>query len=60
MRVRTICSPQVIEAIKNNEIADIVMINTHPQRWNNSFFPWLKEACLQKLKNPIKKLLAKK
>lgn len=51
---------ELIHAIKKNEIADIVMINTHPQRWNDSFFPWLKEAFLQKLKNPIKKIITKK
>ncbi|MGC3977003.1 MAG: hypothetical protein QM751_01425 [Paludibacteraceae bacterium] len=31
-----------------------IMISTHPQRWTDSFVPWLKEKIAQTLKNQIK------
>jgi len=49
----------LINALSSGEMPDRIMINIHPQRWGNSFVPWLKEAVIQSLKNIIKRLLNK-
>ena len=36
-----------------------IMINVHPQRWNNHFLPWTKELVMQNLKNVVKRILVK-
>lgn len=33
------------------------MLNFHPQRWNDSWFPWAKELVWQNAKNQIKRVL---
>lgn len=47
----------IIAAAKSGRLPHRVMITTHPQRWTNSFGPWLKELVLQKCKNIIKSIL---
>jgi hypothetical protein len=45
-----------------NNIATLpnqIMINVHPQRWNNHFLPWIKELLMQNLKNVVKGILVK-
>jgi len=44
----------IIRALENDELPDKVMLNIHPQRWNNSFLPWVKELVWQNTKNVIK------
>ena len=51
---------QIIEAIKNGTFPPQVMMTTHPQRWNNNFFAWLKELLVQNAKNIIKYFLIRK
>jgi len=34
-----------------------IVINTHPQRWNDNLIPWLNELCLQGIKNRLKRLV---
>jgi type VI protein secretion system component VasK len=45
----------LIRKIQNNELPDKIMINVHPQRWNDAFIPWLSELVRQNVKNVVKK-----
>ena len=45
----------IIKAAENKELPDKILINTHPQRWNNRYIPWAKELVSQNIKNFIKK-----
>ena len=45
----------LINKIKNDELPDRIMINVHPQRWNDKFVPWFVELVSQNLKNVVKK-----
>ncbi len=47
----------IINACKNNLLPSIIVINTHPQRWNDNIIIWLEEAVKQKTKNFFKRLL---
>lgn len=47
----------VIRAVHDGFLPHSVMITTHPQRWNDSFVPWLKELLLQNAKNLVKRLM---
>jgi len=49
----------LIEKIQNNELPDKIMINVHPQRWNDEFVPWVSELVRQNVKNVIKRILVK-
>ena len=46
-----------INLVKNDVLPQKIIINTHPQRWFDPGFNWLKELILQNIKNQIKKLL---
>lgn len=46
-----------IELIQAGKMPDKMMINTHPQRWDDNYLWWLKELVAQNLKNKIKQLL---
>jgi hypothetical protein len=48
---------QLIKRFKEGNLPDQIMITTHPQRWDNNVFNWLKELILQNIKNGIKKYL---
>lgn len=45
----------IIRALKKNELPDKIMLNVHPQRWNDKFLPWAKELVWQNIKNVVKK-----
>lgn len=47
-----------IQLLKENKLPDKMMINTHPQRWDNNMLPWLRELVLQNVKNVAKRVLA--
>ena len=47
----------IIQAVESNNFPSKIMINTHPQRWNDNIYQWSKELLLQKLKNNIKKII---
>jgi len=47
----------LIEKIQNNELPDKIMINVHPQRWNDLGFQWYKELFGQNVKNLVKRLI---
>jgi hypothetical protein len=42
---------------KLDELPPQLMITTHPQRWDNEFFPWVGELVLQNIKNSMKRFL---
>ena len=39
------------------DLPNRVMINFHPQRWNDSYLPWLRELIVQNIKNVAKRIL---
>ena len=47
----------LIDKIQNNELPDKIMINVHPQRWNNKYIPRVSELIKQSVKNVIKRYL---
>lgn len=52
----------VIDALnaRNKQLmAYHLLITTHPQRWTDNGFAWLKELVMQNLKNIVKRLIAK-
>ncbi|MDD3563529.1 MAG: hypothetical protein PHR32_07640 [Candidatus Cloacimonetes bacterium] len=49
-----------IELLKSNAMPEQMMINTHPQRWNDGFLAWGTELVLQNSKNVVKKTMARR
>jgi len=49
----------IIAAANAGRLPDQVMITFHPQRWNDSFGPWLQELLWQNVKNVGKRFLVK-
>lgn len=47
----------LIKLLKTAELPQKIIINTHPQRWFDPGFNWLKELILQNIKNQIKKFI---
>jgi hypothetical protein len=47
----------IIEAAERGLLPDKVMLNVHPQRWNDRFGPWVKEFVGQNFKNVIKRVM---
>jgi len=47
----------LIEKIQNNELPDKIMMNVHPQRWNDEVVPWVSEWVGQNIKNVVKRNL---
>lgn len=44
----------IINALNRNDFPRKVMLNFHPQRWNDQPVLWLKELVFQKMKNAVK------
>lgn len=49
-----------IELIKAGQMPEKMMINTHPQRWNDELVPWVMELVSQTVKNRIKKIVSRR
>lgn len=49
----------LINAISDGNMPKQMMMTTHPQRWTNNKFLWIKEFCCQSIKNSVKGLLIK-
>ena len=49
----------LINAISDGSLPKQMMMTTHPQRWINNKFLWMKEFCFQSVKNMVKELLIK-
>ena len=47
----------IIEAAGNRLLPDKMMINVHPQRWDDRFGPWVKELVWQNVKNVVKRAM---
>ena len=45
---------QIIDALQTNSLPNQMMITTHPQRWTDNLFFWMKELLLQNGKNILK------
>jgi len=50
----------IIQALQKNALTSQIMINVHPQRWDDGYYSWLSELFIQNAKNIIKKLIVKK
>ncbi|MFQ6082770.1 MAG: hypothetical protein ACE5KE_00100 [Methanosarcinales archaeon] len=59
LKIRINNSFHLKKLIENNEMPNKIMINIHPQRWIDSYLPWIKELIFQNIKN-IGKYLVKK
>ena len=46
-----------LDQIKKHKNLDLILINTHPQRWSSTIIEWIFELVWQKTKNVIKKIL---
>jgi hypothetical protein len=53
---RTTCD--IIGAIESGGINKRIILNAHPQRWTDSWWPWLKELVWQNVKNAIKYIIS--
>ena len=49
-----------IELLKKGAMPDKMMINTHPQRWNDGWLLWGRELVGQSVKNQIKKVISRR
>lgn len=47
----------VIRALQEKKLSDQLMITTHPQRWFDFGFDWVKELVLQNTKNVVKRMI---
>ena len=47
----------IIKALQENRLPEQLMITTHPQRWFDFSFDWMKEMLLQNTKNIVKRLI---
>jgi hypothetical protein len=48
---------EIISAIRSGNITGKIILNIHPQRWNDAMWPWLKELVWQNFKNVIKAIV---
>lgn len=53
INVRT--TEELIAGTRRLELPPGLILNTHPQRWTDSFFPWVTELIFQNLKNQVKR-----
>lgn len=51
---------EIIKALQDNRLPNQLMITTHPQRWNQFGFTWIKEFVFQKAKNVVKATIVRK
>lgn len=49
----------IIKALQENMLPNQLMITTHPQRWYDFGYGWLKEFILQNIKNNIKRIIVR-
>lgn len=50
----------IISAVKESRFPKKVMLNSHPQRWTDDSWQWIRELYAQSLKNLAKRILIKK
>lgn len=49
----------IINAAKAGTLPAQLMINVHPQRWDNRLLPWIKEMFWQRVKNEVKGVITR-
>ena len=49
----------IINSAQKGLLPDRIMINIHPQRWDDRFLPWAKELVGQNIKNVVKKVIVR-
>jgi hypothetical protein len=50
----------ILHALQNDMFPERLMLTTHPQRWTNNGFQWLKEYAVQQVKNGVKRVIVRK
>ena len=50
----------ILHALQNDKFPERLMLTTHPQRWTNNGFQWLKELAVQQVKNGVKRVIVRK
>lgn len=50
----------IIKALQENRLPNQLMITTHPQRWNDFGFGWMKELLMQNIKNIVKAFIVRR
>jgi len=50
----------IMKAISSGRLPERLMITFHPQRWNGSTLPWLREYLWQNSKNAVKYFMVRK
>ena len=48
---------EFISLAESGALPGKIVVNTHPQRWNDSLVPWMNELYIQFLKNQIKRIV---
>ncbi len=48
-------SYHIMKMLREKKLPEKIMINTHPQRWQDGFIPWCNELITQNIKNLIKR-----
>jgi hypothetical protein len=51
-------TPDLIRHLETGKLPGAIMLNMHPQRWNDSYFRWGKELIWQNAKNQVKRFLS--
>ncbi|MCU0288708.1 MAG: hypothetical protein MUF15_20225 [Acidobacteria bacterium] len=54
-RVKT--TPDLITCLENDRLPDHIMLNVHPERWENDFLPWTGQLLFQNIKNVFKRVI---
>jgi hypothetical protein len=51
-------TPDLIRFLETSLLPEIIMLNMHPQRWNDNYVSWGKELIFQNVKNQVKRFLS--
>jgi hypothetical protein len=55
--IRVNSTGHLMALAREGRLPERVMINTHPQRWEDRALPWVKELVWQNVKNGVKKIV---
>lgn len=50
---------EIISLARSAALPEKLVVNTHPQRWDDSLIPWINELYLQFIKNQLKRFIIK-
>jgi len=57
LKEKLVNTSDIINAVRNNELPDRIMLTVHPQRWSDNYSDWLAELVKQSLKNTVKRIM---